>query len=152
MRRHVPPHPANRGFTLIELMVALLLSLVLGIALLKMQGKLGEQTVRTADVGVRDTQARAAMDQITKDLSGAGFLFGGTQSFCSVLMTYNSAVAGYFMHHPADGQAAVTGAKMMFAPSLTLNYPPSGSSIPSDVACRQPLEAPQYGELRTAIR
>jgi type IV pilus assembly protein PilW len=133
MRRHVLPHPANRGFTLIELMVALLLSLVLGVALLKMQGKLGEQTVRTADVGVRDTQARAAMDQITKDLSGAGFLFGGTQNFCSVLMTYNSAVAGYFMHHPADGQAAVTGAKMMFAPSLTLNYPPSGSSIPSDV-------------------
>jgi type IV pilus assembly protein PilW len=133
MRHPASCRAAHGGFTLIELMVALLLSLVLGVALLKMQGKLSQQTVRTADVGVRDTQARAAMDQITKDLSGAGFLFGGTQNFCSVLMTYNNAVAGYYMHHPADGLAAVTGATMMFAPSLTLNYPPAGSSIPSDV-------------------
>ena len=69
------------GFTLIELMVALALSLVLAIALLVMQVNLGKNTMRTADVGVRDVQARAAMDLITQDISDAGFLFGGTALF-----------------------------------------------------------------------
>ena len=122
-----------RGFTLVELMVALMLSLVLAVVLLKLQARFGQQIVRSSDVAVRDAQSRAAMDLITRDLSGAGFLFGGTQNFCNALLTYNAAAASYFVHHPVDAVAASFGATMKFAPSLTLDYPPSGSSMPSDV-------------------
>lgn len=124
-----------RGFTLVELLVALLLSLVVAVVLLKMQSKFGQHIVRSSDVAVRDTQSRAAMDLITRDLSGAGFLFGGTQTFCNALLAYNSAApgGGYSVRHPIDAVAASYGQTLKFAPSLTLNYPPEGSLVASDV-------------------
>lgn len=128
-------HPQARhrqgGFTLIELMVALALSLVLAVALLVMQVNLGKNTVRNADVGVRDVQARAAMDMMTQDVSGAGFLFGGTQNLCATVMTYNGS--GYYIHHSVDGLAAANGTALNFAKAQTLDYPPAGSTVPSDV-------------------
>lgn len=121
------------GFTLVELMVALLLSMLLAIGLITTQAKFGQQTLRNSDVGIRDTQTRAAMDLITQDLSSAGFLFGGTQNFCNVLLAYDSAAGGYFAHHPVDAVAGAASTAMGFAPSLTVNYPASGSAITSDV-------------------
>lgn len=123
---------AAPGFTLIELMVALLLSMLLAIGLIKTQSKFGQQTVRNSDIRTRDAQVRAAMDLITQDLSGAGFLFGGTQNFCNALLTYNSA-GSYYVHRPVGGLAAAAGAVAPFAPSLTLNYPVTASTVTSDV-------------------
>lgn len=117
-----------RGFTLVELLVALLLSLLVAIAILKMQSKMAGQTMRISDSGVRDTQARAALDLITRDLTSAGFLMGGAQYYCDALITYNSAGSGYFIHHAVDSLAAVSGTTMNFAPSLTLNYPAGAAS------------------------
>lgn len=132
----VSPRSTRRreeGFTLVELMVALLLSLLLAVAMLKMQSKMASQTVRVSDTGTRDTQARAAMDLITRDLSSSGFLFANSPYACDALFTYNSG-ASYFVHHSVDALAAVTGTKMNFAPSLTLNYPPAGApGLASDV-------------------
>ena len=119
------------GFTLIELMVALALSLVLAVALLVMQLNLGKNTMRNADVGVRDVQARAAMDLITQDISDAGFLFGGTRNLCNTVMTFNGT--GYYIHHAVDGLAAANGTALNFAASQTLDYPPASSTVPSDV-------------------
>jgi len=126
---------SDGGFTLVELMVALLLSLLLAVAILKMQTKMASQTVRVADTSTRDTQARAAMDLITRDLTGSGFLMGSTQFYCNALFTYNSGTAtGYFAHHAVDAVSAVSGTKMVFAPSLTLNYPSgSAAAVTSDV-------------------
>jgi type IV pilus assembly protein PilW len=124
------------GFTLVELMVALLLSLLLAVAMLKMQTKMASQTMRVSDTGTRDTQARAAMDLITRDLSGAGFLVGNSQYPCDALFTYNSGGSGtkYFVHHGVDAFASVTGTTMNFAPTLTLNYPPApAGGLVSDV-------------------
>ena len=122
------------GFTLVELMVALLLSLLLAVAMLKMQTKMASQTMRVSDTGTRDTQARAAMDLITRDLSSAGFLVGNSQYACDALLTYHSG-AGYFAHHAADAFASVTGATMNFAPTLTMNYPTAAAAggLTSDV-------------------
>ena len=122
-------HGPRRGFTLVELLVAMVLSMVMAVALLRMQASLGSQTVRTSDVGLRDTQARAAMDLITQDLTSAGFELGGTQNKCNALFTYNSQ--GYFVHHRVDALAGSSGAAMKFAPSLTLNYPTGATA--SDV-------------------
>lgn len=123
------------GFTLVELMVALLLSLLLAVAMLKMQTKMASQTMRVSDTGTRDTQARAAMDLITRDLSSAGFLIGNSQYACDALLTYHSG-AGYFTHHAADAFASVSGTTMNFAPTLVMNYPTSAAAaggLTSDV-------------------
>ena len=133
------PIPGRRrsdgGFTLVELLVALLLSLLLAVAILKMQTKMASQTVRVADSGTRDTQARAAMDLITRDLTSSGFLLGASQYYCNAVLTYNSGTSpGYFAHHPVDAVSAVSGTKMPFAPSLTLNYPSgTAAAVTSDV-------------------
>ncbi len=122
------------GFTLVELMVALLLSLLLAVAILKMQTKTASQSVRIADTGTRDTQARAAMDLMTHDITGSGFLFGNLLHTCEALVTYNSGAPGYFAHHPVDAVSAVSGTKMKFAPSITLNYPAGAvSAVQTDV-------------------
>jgi prepilin-type N-terminal cleavage/methylation domain-containing protein len=127
------PSPRQQaGFTLVELLVAMLVSLVLAGALVLLQAKLGQQGVRTQDVASRDDQARSAMDLVVQDLSGAGFLFGGTPNYCNALFTYNSASGGGVVaSHVVDAVAASSGATVAAVPSLVLNYPPSG--IPSDV-------------------
>ncbi len=132
--RRVARHAAA-GFTLVELMVALLLSLLLAVAVLKMQTKMASQTMRVADTGTRDTQTRAAMDLITRDLSSAGFLLGDLSHSCPAVLTYDSGTAtGYFAHHAVDSLVATSSSKMAFAPSLTLNYPAGTSSmVASDV-------------------
>lgn len=119
------------GFTLIELMVAMLVALVLAAALVLLQAKLSQQVVRSRDVAARDDQARLAMDRIVADLSSAGFLFGGTQMICNALFSYNSATSALSTRHPVDAVVASNGLTLGFAPSLTLNYPPTGVS--SDV-------------------
>jgi type IV pilus assembly protein PilW len=137
-------HAPRRGFTLIELLVALVLSMVMAVALLRMQASLGRQTVRTSDVGLRDTQARAAMDLITQDLTSAGFELGGTQNKCNALFTYDSA--GYFVHHRVDAVAAASGAQMKFAPSLTLNYP-TGSTTSDVLATTASLTSKNFNDV-----
>ncbi len=124
---------ASAGFTLVELLVALLLSLILAVAILKVQTKMASQSMRVADTGTRDTQTRAAMDLITRDLTGAGFLFGNGRHNCDAIVTYNSTGTSYFAHHPVDSLVAVNNTTMTFAPTLKLNYP-SGAAATAGTA------------------
>lgn len=117
------------GFTLVELMVALGLSMILAIVLLKMQAALGQQRMRTSDIAERDAELRAAMDAMTQDMSSAAYLFGDMTQPCDAIFAYNNGT--YFVHHPVDAVTAANGAVMGFAPSLTLNYPTD--TTPSDV-------------------
>jgi len=127
-----PPAARRRrqlGFTLVELMVALGLSMILAIVLLKMQAALGQQRMRTSDISERDAELRAAMDAMTQDMSSAAYLFGDMTQPCDAIFAYNNG--NYFVHHPVDAVPATNGAVMGFAPSLTLNYPTD--TTPSDV-------------------
>ncbi len=124
--------PQQSGFTLVELMVALALSMILAIAILNMQLKLGQQRMRTSDIAVRDGETRAAMDLMTQDASGTGFLLGNMTAPCSALLTYDDATTGkYFVHHEIDAVPAASGATLPFSTTLSLNYPPVGTA--SDV-------------------
>lgn len=133
MKRTASPRRiAQPGFTLIELMVALGLSMILAIVLLKMQAALGKQTVRTADVAERDSELRAAMDVITQDMSGTAFLFGNSTIPCQAIFSYNGVVTPrFFTRHQVDSVTAANGAVMNFASNLTLNYPVG--AMPSEV-------------------
>jgi len=93
----------QRGLSLIELMVALVISLIFAIAMLIVQSSLTKQNARMSDVMQRDTQTRAALDLISRDLSNAGFLLGGVGPRCSILLAYDSAVGGQpFAQYPVS--------------------------------------------------
>jgi len=94
------------GLSLIELMVALVIGLIFAIAVLIVQSKLTQQNLQMTDVMERDTQARAALDLITRSLSNAGFMVGGgVQSPCAAVLAYNAGLAT-----PVFSQYPVTAA------------------------------------------
>jgi type II secretory pathway pseudopilin PulG len=125
------------GFTLVELLVALALSMILVGVMITAQSKMAAQTVRNADSETRDNEARTALDLINRTVTGAGFLLGGSPQACNEMFTYNSgaqSTSKYFVHHPVDAVAASDGLYLPFASGLQLTYPKSsGTPTPSDV-------------------
>jgi len=147
---------AEQGFSLVELLVAVAIGLILCVAVLTVQVKLSAQNMRAADVGMRDNEVRAAMDQITRDLSGAGFLSGGTHLGCYATLNYNTAVPSpyFFTSYSVASLAAANGMALPFvaAPGLKLNYPKSTSSNRSDVlVIRTALDATQFPPATTPL-
>lgn len=86
----VPQHRAQRGLSLIELMVALAIGLIFSLAVLMVQSSLTKQNVAMTDAMQRDSQSRAALDLITRDLSNAGFFQNGPSfgSQCNLTLSY----------------------------------------------------------------
>ena len=93
----------QRGLSLIELMVALVIGLIFSLAVLMVQSSLTKQNVQMSDTMQRDTQTRAALDLIGTDLSNAGFMLGGVQTPCAVLLAYDSAISSKpFAQYPVS--------------------------------------------------
>ena len=78
------PMVRQRGLSLVELMIALVIGLIFSLSVLLVQAHLTRENVQMSDVALRDSQARAALDLVTRDLSNAGFMLGGVQSRCSI--------------------------------------------------------------------
>lgn len=125
------------GFTLIELMVALVVGMVLVVAVLKLQLQLTRQNVRTADTGVRDNEIRAAMDLITQDLASGGFLGGGAAQYCTSILSYDSNAAGisgnagYYPSFSAWAMTGVAGAALPMLDQINSAKLPGGTWGPS---------------------
>ncbi len=98
------PLGRQRGLSLIELMIALVIGLIFSLAVLLVQASLTRQNVQMSDVTLRDNQARAALDLVTRDLSNAGFMLGGVQSRCSITLAYNSSLTAtpFFAQYPVS--------------------------------------------------
>lgn len=151
-RRPRPPRQRVSGVTLIELLVAMLISLVLAVAVMLVQRSLTMQKTRTADIGLRDNEARAALDLIAHDASSAGFLFGGSHIPCDALYTYNPTT-GHYKRLPVDAIAAADNLVMPFAPSLKLNYPTATSASPSAVlVVTGATDATDFGNTKSPSR
>lgn len=120
-----------------ELLVAVAIGLMLTVAVLTVQLRLSTQNVRTTDVGMRDNEARASMDAISRDVGNAGFLFGGTHLQCFATLNFNAAAPApsYFTSYSVSSMVAANGTALPFvaAPGLSLNYPAAGSANRSDV-------------------
>lgn len=82
----------QRGLSLIELMVALVIGLIFSLAVLLVQSSLSKQNVQMSDVMERDTQTRAALDLISTDLSNAGYMMDGVQAPCAARLAFDSTV------------------------------------------------------------
>ena len=124
------------GFTLVELMVALAIGLVLAGAILITQLKMTQQNATISDTFTRDTEARAAMDIISADVNGSGFLLGSSQLKCSVVLNYdNLAPSNYFATFGVSALAGGNGNAIPFiaGTGVSLNYPATGSTNRSDV-------------------
>jgi len=116
-------------------------------AILTLQIKLTQQNVRSTDISLRDTEVRAAMDSIARDLTSGGFLFGGNNQNCYTILNYDSGApgaalgasgklpAGYFASFPVSAVAGGAGTVLPFVAGsgITLNYPATGSTNRSDV-------------------
>ena len=149
-RRSPQRHAA--GFTLVELMVALALSMMLVVVMLKTQTTMAQQTVHNADSSVRDGEMRTALDVVGRSVSGAGFVLGGTQYQCNEMFTYNATAQStslFFTHHPVDAVAASNNLFLQFASGLQLDYPPS-ASIPTDVLAVTSSRDPSGFDLNNA--
>ncbi|WP_449370254.1 PilW family protein [Thiomonas sp.] len=112
----------QRGLSLIELMIALVIGLIFSLAVLLVQASLTRENVRMSDVTLRDNQARTALDLITRDLSNAGFMLGGVQSRCNIMLAYNSSLPAqqFFAQYPVS------------AASQPLALPTSTSPLPTN--------------------
>lgn len=129
-----------RGFTLVELMVAIVIGMILTVAVMLTQLNLGTQNMRVADVAARDNESRAAMDSISRDISSGGFLLSGVPARCDVMLAYNAATnAKYINSFPTYGLSGGAAISLPFVdpsgPSggVAVNYPPGGSVNRSDI-------------------
>lgn len=84
-----------RGYTLIEILVALALGAVLGLLVMISFSSLASNGLRSSDTAQMQTNARVSMTLLADDLSRAGFMMNGPsgQNRCARLLTYNSATS-----------------------------------------------------------
>ncbi|MDY0329505.1 MAG: PilW family protein [Thiomonas sp.] len=121
------PHH-QRGLSLIELMVALVIGLIFSLAVLTVQSSLTRQNVQMSDVMQRDTQTRAALDLIGADLSNAGYMLDGVQTPCAILLAYDSTVGNApFAQYPVSAASQPLALPTSTAQG-SANYPTNNPS------------------------
>jgi type IV pilus assembly protein PilW len=129
MRAYTPcgARPKQRGLSLIELMVALVVAIIFSLSVLLVQIALTKENLTMSDVSQRDNQSRAALDLISQDLSNAGFMLGGVQSRCSVTLAYDSSLPNTnpFFQYPVS--AASQPLALPTASALPTNTPDPSS-------------------------
>ncbi len=140
--------PRARGLTLVEMMVALALGLVVASVIVIVQAYLFRQNAVSSTEMASNNEARTALDMVSRDISSAGFLFGGLQSSCGVTLAYNSggiSSSGFVSQYPVWAQAAASGGSLPVLNGPTLNYPPAGSGVVDDVlVVTSALDASQF--------
>ena len=151
---------AQRGLTLIELMVALVIGLIFSLSVLLVQASLSKQNLQLSDASQRDTQARAALDLMTRDLTNAGFMLGGVQTSCAVTLAYDSGLASNqnFFEYPVSAASQPTtlptSSSLGGSPNAS-TYPPAGSPNVSQMvvidSATSALLAPSSGGATTFV-
>ncbi len=76
-QRWLPLREMNRGFTLVELLVGILISLLVVLAVLIIQTRLAYTNMQLTDTGQRNDQARVAMNVLQQDIGNSLFMLNG---------------------------------------------------------------------------
>ncbi|MBV8469987.1 MAG: PilW family protein [Burkholderiaceae bacterium] len=121
----VLPGRAQRGVSLIELLVGIVIGLFLALSVLKIQQTLVQANYKLSDTYLRDNELRSAMDMVGQDLAGAGFVMGGVQPQCGLILAYDSAapISGVFGQFPVSSTWQTTTSQLMTTGTL-----PTGAS------------------------
>ena len=133
---NAPKAPAQRtrGFTLVELLVALAVATLLGLLVFVSFGSLESNGLRASDSAKLQDQSRVAMTLLSDDLSRAGFMMNGPsgQGRCARLLTYNSNLnsAQVINQWPVSGVVQTTGGYVpgTKSTSTTFNYASPGGA------------------------
>ncbi len=143
------------GLTLIELMVALTISAILGLVVFITLGFGFRQDADNSSLTQMNDNARAALTLLTRDLQSAGFMLSIAQPRCQLTLTYDSNQSGYATQGPvwAASQASGTALPLQTsAPGYGSGYGQqalmmtSAPSIPQYVANSiPPLSVVQFG-------
>jgi type IV pilus assembly protein PilW len=125
----------QRGLSLVELMIALVIGLIFSIAILVVQSSLTKQNVQMSDVSQRDDQARAALDLISRDLSNAGFMLGGVQTAGRAVLAYDNAGAmgGVFNQYAVSAVSQTGAPQYPTAAAQPAQGPSSYTTAPTDM-------------------
>ncbi|OIQ90645.1 hypothetical protein GALL_274370 [mine drainage metagenome] len=144
-----------RGLTLVELLVALTISAILGLVVFITLGFGFRQDANNGTLAQMNDNARAALTLLTRDLQSAGFMLSIAQPHCQLTLTYNSKQSGYTTQAPvwAASQASGTAIPLQStAPGYGSGYAQqalmmtSAPSIPQFVAnSMPPLSVVQFG-------
>lgn len=117
-----------RGFTLVEMLVALAVAGILSIAILAAMGFGSAQDTSNGQIMQRNDNARAILAMITKDVQSAGFLSQATQSSCALSLAYDSqATPNYIPQAPVWVSSQASNQSLPLATTAPA-YPPSGVS------------------------
>jgi type IV pilus assembly protein PilW len=99
-----------RGLTLVELLVALAVSAILGIAIFITMGFGFHQDMVSGDLTQMNDSARGALLLLTRDLQSAGFMQTVDNSSCALTLAYDSNQGNPYLQFPpvsAASQASV---------------------------------------------
>ncbi len=120
---------AELGFTLVELLVALVIGSILSVAVLSTVMFTAGQDKNQSEAIATNDGARAALTLMTRDLSSAGFLFGSVQAPCSFSLTYNgnnSSSVAYGSLAPIVAASEAAGASL--PENINASYPAAGNT------------------------
>jgi len=135
--RRPTPRPVaarQRGLSLIELMVALVIGLIFSLAVLLVQSSLTKQNVAMSDAMQRDSQTRAALDLMSRDLSNSGYFQSGPipgSNKCNLILSYGANGGSATLSAPAMAASEPSPLPTTSSVSTSLdpaNYTPPGGN------------------------
>jgi len=154
-RSTLTPAPRlQRGLSLIELMVALVIGLIFSLAVLLVQSSLTKQNVAMSDAMQRDSQTRAALDLITRDLSNAGYFQNGPNlgNQCNLTLSYGANGGNATVVAPAiaasEPSPLPTSSTLSAQTDPSLYTPPDGNTsvvLTMTMATSTPQVSPTAG-------
>lgn len=120
----------QKGVTLVELMVALVIAGILSVAVLSVLGFGFHQDAQSTDLTSANNSARTAMTLIGRDLQSAGFMLGAAgQSQCALSLSYNSNSANpYQINRPVQAASAPSGSALPAGIGAVSSYPQAGNT------------------------
>lgn len=122
------PRLLLRGFTLVELMVALAIAGILSVAILAAMAFGAGQDTSQGQIEQMNDQARAALALVARDVQSAGFLASATQGACAASLAYDSQQdPAYVQQAPVSAASQAADANLPLQ-STGPGYPPVAQS------------------------
>ncbi len=128
MGKWASPKHAQRGLSLVELMIALVIAGVLAVAILATMAFGVSRDTQQGQIAQMNEQARAALTLITRDVQSAGFLASSTQSSCAVSLAYDSQQSPNYVPQAPISAASQAASSTLPLQSTPPAYPLSGQS------------------------
>lgn len=137
------------GFTLVELMVAMTISLLVGLVVLEIQAQLYRKSFQLSMLTTRQNEERTALSLLLRDASTAGYGMDWGAPTCDVTLSYGNGQPQAL--YPVWSTPATSTSGIPFT-SLQTGYPAAGSGISSDIFFTTVSPSLSSGQTGSTIR